>query len=64
MKKFKVFVKLDENIQTEMIISGKDKESVKLKMTHFICKLDENIKVEIEVIEVYFDGNNYKIKVG
>ena len=64
MKKFKVFVKLDENIQTEIIISGKDKESVKLKMTDFFCKLDENIKVEIEVIEVYFDGNNYKIKVG
>ena len=63
MKKFKVFVKLDESIQTEMIISGKDEESVKLKMTDFFCKLDENIKIEIEVKEVYFDGNNYINKV-
>ena len=59
MKKFRVYIKLDENIQTEMIISGNDEESVEKKMTDFFCKLDENINIEIEVKEVYFDGCEY-----
>lgn len=63
MKKFRVYVSLDENVHTEMIISGKDKESVKKKMTDFFVKLDENIKIKVEVEEVYFDGNNYISKV-
>ena len=63
MKKFRVYVSLDENVHTEMIISGKDKESVKKKMTDFFVKLDDNIKIKVEVEEVYFDGNNYISKV-
>lgn len=63
MKKFRVYVSLDENVKTEMIISGKDKESVKKKMTDFFVKLDDNIKIKVEVEEVYFDGNNYISKV-
>ena len=59
MKKYRAYVKINDIVPTEMIMSGKDKESVRRKLTDFYLKLDKNIKIEIELKEVYFDENNY-----
>lgn len=59
MKKFRAYVKLDDGIPTEMIISEKDKESARKKLTDFFIKLERNLKIQIELKEVSFDGNNY-----
>lgn len=59
MKKFRAYVKLDDGIPTEMIISEKDKESARKKLTDFFIKLEKNLKIQIELKEVSFDGNNY-----
>lgn len=59
MKKYRAYVKINDMKPTEMIMSGKDKESVRRKLTDFYLKLDKNIKIEIELKEVYYDENNY-----
>lgn len=59
MKKFRAYVKLDDGIPIEMIISEKDRESARKKLTDFFIKLDKNLKIQIELKEVSFDGNNY-----
>lgn len=59
MKMYRAYVKLNDDIPTEMIISEKNKESARKKLTDFFMKLDKNLKVEIEIKEVYFDGNYY-----
>ncbi|MBE5806452.1 MAG: hypothetical protein E7313_07115 [Clostridiales bacterium] len=59
MKKFRAYVKLGDDVPTEMIISEKDKELAKKKLADFFYRLDKNIKVKITIKEVYFDGNNY-----
>lgn len=59
MKKFRAYVKLDDEIPTEMIISEKDEGSARKKLTDFFIRLDKNLKIQIELKEVSFDGNNY-----
>lgn len=59
MKKFRATIILDGGNPTEMIISEKSKESAKKMLVDFYHRLDRNIKVEIELEEFYFDGNNY-----
>ena len=59
MKKFRATIILDDGNPTEMIISEKNKESAKKLLVDFYHRLDRNIKVKIELKEVYFDGNNY-----
>ena len=59
MKLYKAYVEIENGIPTQFIISGKNKKSVKNKLTDFFYKLDENVKVKIELKEVYFDENNY-----
>lgn len=59
MKKFRAYVKLDDEIPTEMIISEKDEELARKKLTDFFIRLDKNLKIQIELKEVSFDGNNY-----
>ena len=59
MKKYRAYVKINDMKPIEMIMSGKDKESVRRKLTDFYLKLDKNIKIEIELKEVYYDENNY-----
>lgn len=55
---------MEDGIPTEMIISGNDKESAKRKMVDFFMKLDKNIKIQVKLVEVEFDGNNYINKEG
>lgn len=59
MKKFRAIIKLDDENSIEMIVSEKSKESAKKMLVDFYHRLDRNIKVEIELEEVYFDGSNY-----
>ena len=59
MKTFRAYVKLNDSIPTEMIMSGENKESVRKKLTDFFIKLDENLKIQIELKEVFYDENNY-----
>ena len=59
MKKFRAYIRLDDCDPIEMIISEKNEESAKKKLVDFFNRLDKRIKVEIELKEVYFDGNNY-----
>lgn len=59
MKKFRAYVRLDDESPIEMIISEKSKESAKKKLVDFYNKLDRNLKIDIKIEEVYFDGNNY-----
>lgn len=59
MKKFRAYIELEDGIPTEMIISGNDKESARRKIVDFFMKLDKNIKVQVKLVEVEFDGNNY-----
>ena len=42
-----------------LMVCEKNEESAKKKLVDFFNKLDKRIKVEIELKEVYFDGNNY-----
>lgn len=59
MKKFRAYINIENGVPTEMIIGEKDKESAKKKLVDFFYRLDKKIKVDIELKEVYFDGNNY-----
>ncbi len=59
MKKFRAYIRLGDESPIEMIISEKSKESAKKKLVDFCNKLDRNLKIDIKIEEVYFDGNNY-----
>lgn len=59
MKKYRAYIKLNNDIPTEMIISGKNKSSVENKLINFFKSLDKNIQIKVELKEVTFDGIDY-----